>query len=74
MANTNAPFGFSQYFGGSGGVPTFNQSVRRIASANSTPIYTGDPVMPVISNKLITHARAKRCDVVFMHGWYMRSR
>ena len=49
MTNTNAPFGFSQYFGGSGGVPTFNQSVRRIASANSTPIYTGDPVMPVIS-------------------------
>ena len=49
MANTNAPFGFSQYFGGSGGVTTFNQSVRRIASANSTPIYTGDPVMPVIS-------------------------
>lgn len=48
MTNTNAPFGFSQYFGGSGGVPTFNQSVRRIASANSTPIYTGDPVMPVI--------------------------
>lgn len=49
MANTNAPFGFSQYFGGSGGVPTFNQNVRRIASGNATPIYTGDPVMPVVS-------------------------
>lgn len=48
MTNTNAPFGFSQYFGGSGGVPTFNQSVRRIASGNATAIYTGDPVMPVI--------------------------
>jgi hypothetical protein len=47
MANTNAPFGFSQYFGGSGGVPTFNQSTRRIAS-NAGAIYNGDPVMPVI--------------------------
>lgn len=49
MTNTNAPFGFSQYFGGSGGVPTFNQSVRRIKSDNATAIYSGDPVMPVIS-------------------------
>ena len=47
MANTNAPFGFQQYFGGSGGVPTFNQTTRRIAS-NAGAIYNGDPVMPVI--------------------------
>lgn len=48
MANTNAPFGFKRYFGGSGGAPTFAQSVRRIASGNATAIYRGDPVMPVI--------------------------
>jgi hypothetical protein len=49
MANTFAPFGFSQYYGGSGGAPTFTQSSRLIASTNATPIYFGDPVMPVIS-------------------------
>ncbi len=49
MANVNAPNGFQQYFGGSGGVPTFNQSVRRVAS-NAAAIYNGDPVMPVISS------------------------
>ena len=48
MANTLAPFGFRQYFGGAGGAPTFAQTARRIASSNTTPIYLGDPVMPVI--------------------------
>lgn len=47
MTNTNSPFGFRQYFGGSGGVPTFNQNTRRIAS-NAGAIYQNDPVMPVI--------------------------
>lgn len=49
MANTFAPFGFQQYQGGAGGWPTFAQTVRKIASGNSTPIYFGDPVMPVVS-------------------------
>jgi hypothetical protein len=58
MANTQAYFGFTQYQGGAGGAPTFAQSVRRIASSNSTAIYTGDPVMPVVStaNGYITQA------------------
>jgi hypothetical protein len=58
MANTQAYFGFTQYQGGAGGAPTFAQSVRRIASGNSTAIYTGDPVMPVVStaNGYITQA------------------
>lgn len=58
MANTNAPFGFRQYQGGAGGVPTFAQTSRRIASSNSTPIYYGDPVMPVTgtANGYITQA------------------
>ena len=60
MANTNAPFGFRQYYGGSGGAPTFAQSTRLIASTNTTPIYSGDPVMPVVStaNGYITQATA----------------
>lgn len=49
MANTNSPFGFRQYYGGSGGAPTFAQSTRLIASTDSTAIYSGDPVMPVVS-------------------------
>jgi hypothetical protein len=58
MANTNTPFGFRQYYGGSGGAPTFAQSTRVIASTDTTPIYSGDPVMPVIStaNGYITQA------------------
>lgn len=50
MANTNAPFGFRQYFGGNGGAPTFSQVLMRIASTNTTAIYYGDPVMPVIGS------------------------
>lgn len=49
MANTNSPFGFLQYYGGAGGAPTFSQSKRLIASGDSTAIYYGDPVMPVVS-------------------------
>jgi len=58
MANTQAYFGFTQYQGGAGGAPTFAQSSRRIASSNSTAIYTGDPVMPVVgtANGYITQA------------------
>ena len=48
MANTNTPFGFQEYYGGSGGVPTFLQSARRIKSNNTTAVFRGDPVMPVI--------------------------
>lgn len=48
MANTNAPFGFKEYYGGSGGAATFAHNQRLIASGNSTPIYRGDPVNPVV--------------------------
>lgn len=60
MANTSAPFGFAQYFGGAGAAPTFSQTARRIASGNTTAIYSGDPVMPVVStaNGYITQAAA----------------
>ena len=58
MPNTNTPFGFAQYQGGAGGAPTFAQTARRIASGNTTPIYFGDPVMPVVgtANGYITQA------------------
>ena len=60
MANTFAPYGFLQFQGGAGGAPTFAQSTRRIASSNTTPIFTGDPVQPVTStaNGYITQATA----------------
>mgnify|MGYP006269590307 CR=1 FL=1 len=60
MANTNSPFGFLEYQGGAGGAPTFAQTERRIAASNTTPIYFGDPVMPVTSpaNGYITQAAA----------------
>lgn len=60
MANTLAPFGFLQYYGGSGGAPTFSQSRYRIASTLATAIFTGDLVMPVVSTATgyITQATA----------------
>ena len=60
MANTFAPYGFLQYQGGAGGAPTFAQSTRKIASGNTTAVFTGDPVMPVVStaNGYITQAAA----------------
>jgi hypothetical protein len=59
MANTFAPNGFLQYQGGAGGAPTFAQSTRLVASGNSTPIFTGDPVVPVTgtANGYITQAQ-----------------
>ena len=45
MANTNAPFGFSQY-SGTGSSPTYEQVQLAISSTNSTnpQIFSGDPV------------------------------
>jgi hypothetical protein len=44
MANTFAPNGFSQY-SGNGSAPTYEQVTAAIASSNTTPIFTNDPVM-----------------------------
>ena len=46
MANTNSPFGFRQYRG-LGSAPTYEQSVRLVASADTVAIYFGDPVTNV---------------------------
>ena len=44
MANTNAPFGFSQY-SGNGSAPTYEQVAVTIAY-DASAIYYGDPVFP----------------------------
>ena len=46
MANNFAPFGFSQTKG-TGSVPTYEQVPMKIASRNSTAIFSGDAVVPV---------------------------
>jgi hypothetical protein len=49
MANTSAPFGLSPDGTVGGFTPNFRLSRRLIASSNSTAIYFGDLVSPVIS-------------------------
>lgn len=49
MANTLAPFGFVQ-FSGTGSAPTYEQVSMKIASSNSTAIFFGDAVVPVIGS------------------------
>jgi hypothetical protein len=49
MANTSAPFGLSPEGTVGGSTPAFKLSKRLIASTNSTAIYFGDLVSPVIS-------------------------
>lgn len=60
MANTNAPFGFAHIGNNSGATPSFGQSTRYIAATNSTAIFTGDAVIPVVSSATgyITRATA----------------
>jgi hypothetical protein len=60
MANTNSPFGFQPYGTVSGAAPNWRLSSRLISSTNTTAIYTGDAVVPVIStvNGYITQATA----------------
>ena len=51
MANTNAPFGFSQY-SGTGSTPTYEQVPVQIAY-NASAIYFGDPVEPDANGQVI---------------------
>jgi hypothetical protein len=51
MANTNAPFGFSQY-SGNGSAPTYEQVAVQIAY-NASAIYYGDPVEPDANGQVI---------------------
>jgi hypothetical protein len=56
MANTLAPFGFSQYQG-TGSLPTYEQTQMAVASGNSTAIFFGDPVVQ-LSTGYIAQATA----------------
>lgn len=47
MANTFAPFGFSQTGNAEGTVPNFALTTRKILYSNTDKIYTGDPVKMV---------------------------
>lgn len=47
MANTSAPNGFSSQGTVGGSTPNFRLSRRLIASTNTTPIFSGDAVVPV---------------------------
>jgi len=60
MPNTNAPFGFLHIGNNSGGAPTFQQSIRKIAANNATAIFYGDAVVPVTGSATgyITRATA----------------
>ena len=51
MANTNTPFGFSQY-SGTGSAPTYEQVAVQIAY-NATNIFYGDPVEPDANGQVI---------------------
>jgi len=51
MANTNAPFGFSQY-SGTGSAPTYEQVPVQIAY-NASAIYYGDPVEPDANGQIV---------------------
>jgi len=42
LANTNAPFGFRQFGQREGSAPTAGLETRKVSSANTTPIFTGD--------------------------------
>ena len=44
MANTFTPNGFSQ-FQGTGSAPTYEQTQLAIASSNTTPVFSGDPII-----------------------------
>jgi hypothetical protein len=49
VSNQFSPFGFRDYYAGSGGAGTYAQHAYKIASGNGTAIYRGDPVMPVLA-------------------------
>jgi hypothetical protein len=71
MANTNAPFGFRQ-IKGTGSVPTYEQSVRYIASNNTTKIFFGDAVIPLTTGYIAqATASTVRVEGIFVGCKYL---
>lgn len=71
MANIDAPFGFRQTKG-TGSVPTYEQSVRKIASNNTTAIFSGDAVIPLTTGYIAqATASTVRVEGIFVGCKYL---
>lgn len=72
MPNNNAPFGFAPYRG-NGAAPTYELSTRMIASANTTKIFQGDPVIPLTTGYItqMSAGGTVRCEGIFSGCKYL---
>jgi hypothetical protein len=72
VPNNNAPFGFTPYRG-NGAAPTYELSTRMIASANTTKIFQGDPVIPLNTGYITQMAigGTVRCEGIFSGCKYL---
>ena len=72
MPNNNAPFGFVPYRG-NGAAPTYELSTRMIASANTTKIFQGDPVIPLTTGYItqMSAGGTVRCEGIFSGCKYL---
>jgi hypothetical protein len=72
VPNNNAPFGFVPYRG-NGAAPTYELSTRMIASANTTKIFQGDPVIPLTTGYItqMSAGGTVRCEGIFSGCKYL---
>ena len=72
MPNNNAPFGFTPYRG-NGAAPTYELATRYIASANTTKIFQGDPVIPLTTGYIgqMAAGGTVRCEGIFSGCKYL---
>jgi hypothetical protein len=72
VPNNNAPFGFTPYRG-NGAAPTYELSTRMIASANTTKIFQGDPVIPLTTGYItqMSAGGTVRCEGIFSGCKYL---
>lgn len=72
MPNNNAPFGFVPYRG-NGSAPTYELATRMIASANTTKIFQGDPVIPLTTGYItqMSAGGTVRCEGIFSGCKYL---
>jgi hypothetical protein len=72
VPNNNAPFGFVPYRG-NGAAPTYELATRMIASANTTKIFQGDPVIPLTTGYItqMSAGGTVRCEGIFSGCKYL---
>jgi hypothetical protein len=72
VPNNNAPFGFTPYRG-NGAAPTYELATRYIASANTTKIFQGDPVIPLTTGYIgqMAAGGTVRCEGIFSGCKYL---